>query len=270
MAFLSDAPPPPDDGVVIEPESLEAPDLDLPPLSKPPASQKPPQVVAIESELEAFLLEDRTMPSASTAIASVVDQPAPPPLPNRGSPTLPSQVSRPSQTGMPAQTAHPAPVISERQSASPAPLSGPPRGASTSPLLIDVTPLSLGVETVGGFCDIIIRANSPVPCDRSRIFRTASDNQTAVVVKVCQGESDRFLENTTLGDLRLSGFRAAPRGEVEISVTFEIDADGILNVQAKETSTGRSAVARIELLGAHMDPKKMQAMIERQARREVA
>jgi molecular chaperone DnaK len=270
MAFLSDAPPPPDEGVIVEPQSVEAPDLDLPPMSKPPPSQKPPQVVAIESELEAFLSEDRTMPSASTAIASVVDQPAPPPLPTRGAPTMTAPVSRPSQTGMPAQTARPSPTISERQSAPPGPLSGPPRATSASPLLIDVTPLSLGVETVGGFCDIIIRANSPVPCDRSRIFRTASDNQTAVVVKVCQGESDRFLENTTLGDLRLSGFRAAPRGEVEISVTFEIDADGILNVQAKETSTGRSAVARIELLGAHMDPKKMQAMIDRQARREVA
>jgi molecular chaperone DnaK len=136
-------------------------------------------------------------------------------------------------------------------------------------VLIDVTPLSLGVETAGGFCDVVIPANSPVPCDRSRVFRTASDGQSSVLVKVCQGESSRFEDNTELGDLRLTDFRKAPRGEVDITVTFEIDADGILNVRAHEGATGRSATARIELLGAQMDPERFQAMMQRQAQRPV-
>jgi len=72
-----------------------------------------------------------------------------------------------------------------------------------------------------------------------------------------------------LGDLRLSGFRGGPRGSARISVTFEIDADGILNVQAKELTSGTSAVARIELLGTQTDPKKLEAMMDRQAQREV-
>ena len=122
---------------------------------------------------------------------------------------------------------------------------------------------------VGGFCDVVIRGNSPVPCDRTRVFRTASDGQTSVMLKICQGESERFVDNTTLGDLQLTGFRSAPRGEVDIIVTFEIDADGILNVSAKEGTMGTSAVARIELLGAQTDAGKIQKMMERQATREV-
>jgi len=143
----------------------------------------------------------------------------------------------------------------------------PPRAA---PLLIDVTPISLGVEVAGGFCDFLIRANTPVPCDRTRVFRTASDNQTAVRVRVVQGESQRFSENTYLGDLELSGLRAAPRGEVQVAVTFEIDADGILNVRAKEEGTGRETVARMNLLGAQTDTEEVAAMMARQRKHEVA
>jgi molecular chaperone DnaK len=123
---------------------------------------------------------------------------------------------------------------------------GPPR---PPPLLIDVTPLSLGVETVGGFCDVLIDANTPVPCDRTRTFATATDGQTQVHVRVSQGESRRFAENTCLGQLELTGIAAAARGEHEIAVTFEIDADGILNVRARDVATGQETAARMQLLG---------------------
>jgi molecular chaperone DnaK len=148
-----------------------------------------------------------------------------------------------------------------------APPAAPPRAA---PLLIDVTPISLGVEVAGGFCDFLIRANTPVPCDRTRVFRTASDNQVGVRVRVVQGESQRFSENTYLGDLELTGLRPAPRGEVQVAVTFEIDADGILNVRAKEEASGRETIARMNLLGAQTDTEEVAAMMARQRKHEVA
>ena len=138
----------------------------------------------------------------------------------------------------------------------------PPR----PPLLIDVTPLSLNVETVGGFCDTLIEGNTPVPCDRTRMFLTASDNQTAVFIRVAQGESKKFAENTFLGELELSGLKAGRRGEVQIAVTFEIDADGILNVRAKDGKSGIETKARMHLLGAQTEDHEIAAMQDRQAR----
>ena len=138
------------------------------------------------------------------------------------------------------------------------------------PLLIDVTPLSLNVETVGGFCDTLIEGNTPVPCDRTRIFLTASDNQTAVFIRVAQGESKKFAENTFLGELELSGLKAARRGEMKIAVTFEIDADGILNVRAKDGTSGVETKARMHLLGAQTEDHEIAAMQDRQARHALA
>jgi molecular chaperone DnaK len=137
------------------------------------------------------------------------------------------------------------------------------------PLLIDVTPISLGVETAGGFCDFLISANTPVPCDRTRVFLTASDGQTTVVVKVAQGESDRFGENTYLGDLHLTGLVSAARGEVQVAVTFEIDVDGILNVRAKDEGSGRETAARLHMVGTQSDAGDVQAMLARQTRQEL-
>jgi molecular chaperone DnaK len=138
-----------------------------------------------------------------------------------------------------------------------------------SPLLIDVTPLRLSVETVGGYCDTILGQNTPIPCDRTRVFMTATDNQTSVSVRVAQGESLRFEENAYLGELELSGFKPGRRGDVEISVTFEIDADGILNVRAKEARSGVETVARMRLIGAQTDEAELRKMQERQARHAV-
>ncbi len=138
-----------------------------------------------------------------------------------------------------------------------------------APLLIDVTPISLGVEVAGGFTDVLIAANTPVPCDRTRVFRTASDGQTAVIVRVGQGESRKFAENTTLGDLELSGLKRAARGDAKIAVTFEIDADGILNVRAKDVDSGRETGAKMHLLGTQTDAAAVADMVARQQRHTV-
>lgn len=142
--------------------------------------------------------------------------------------------------------------------------------SASTPLLIDVTPLSLGVETVGGYTDVLIPANSPVPCEKTRTFRTASDGQTVVWIRVGQGESRHFAANTRLGDLELSGLRPAGRGEVKIAVTFELDVDGILNVRARDHDTGRETTATMRLVGANTDAEDIGAMAARQARHHVA
>ena len=145
-----------------------------------------------------------------------------------------------------------------------------PDGPRPAPLLIDVTPLSLGVETVGGYCDTLLEANTPVPCDRTRAFATASDSQTIVKVRVAQGESKAFADNTFLGELELSDIVPAPRGQVQIAVTFEIDADGILNVRARDIRTGKETAARIQLVGAPTGAGDIAAMQARQAAHPIA
>jgi molecular chaperone DnaK len=145
-----------------------------------------------------------------------------------------------------------------------------PSAPQPAPLLIDVTPLSLGVETAGGFCDVLLEANTPVPCDRTRSFTTAADVQTVVVVRVAQGESKRFDENTFLGELELSGLASAPRGETQIAVTFVIDPDGILDVRARDVKTGRETAARLQLVGAQTSPAEIEAMRARQAAHPLA
>lgn len=104
----------------------------------------------------------------------------------------------------PAQTA----------SAAPPPRPSAPVGGIAVPLLLDVTPLSLGVETAGGLCETVIRRNATIPVEQTRIFATTNDDQTTVVIRIAQGESQKFSENQGLGELELTGLRAAPRGEV--------------------------------------------------------
>jgi molecular chaperone DnaK len=106
-------------------------------------------------------------------------------------------------------------------------------------LLLDVTPLSLGVETLGGVMTRLIERNTTIPCKRSEVFSTASDSQTSVEIHVLQGERDMARDNRTLGRFHLEGLPPAPRGLPQIEVTFDIDANGILNVNAKDKGTGR-------------------------------
>ena len=113
-------------------------------------------------------------------------------------------------------------------------------------LLLDVTPLSLGIETLGGVNTVLIPKNTTVPTDKSQIFSTAADNQTSVEIHVLQGERPMAQNNKTLGRFILDGIPPSPRGMPQIEVIFDIDANGILNVSAKDKATGKSQSIRIE------------------------
>jgi molecular chaperone DnaK len=119
------------------------------------------------------------------------------------------------------------------------------KGEVENVLLLDVTPLSLGVETMGGVMTKLIERNTTIPARRTETFSTAEDNQTAVDVVVLQGEREMAQDNRTLGHFRLEGIRQAPRGEPQIEVTFDIDANGILNVSAKDKDTSKEQTITI-------------------------
>jgi len=112
-------------------------------------------------------------------------------------------------------------------------------------LLLDVTPLSLGIETLGGIFTKIIERNTTIPTKKSQIFSTATDNQPAVSIKVCQGEREMAADNKLLGNFELIGIPPAPRGIPQVEVTFDIDANGILHVSAKDLGTGKEQSIRI-------------------------
>ena len=112
-------------------------------------------------------------------------------------------------------------------------------------LLLDVTPLSLGIETLGGVMTKLIEKNTTVPCKKSQVFSTAADNQPAVSVHVLQGEREMGADNKTIGNFELLGIPAAPRGVPQIEVTFDIDANGILHVSAKDLGTGKEQSIQI-------------------------
>jgi molecular chaperone DnaK len=112
-------------------------------------------------------------------------------------------------------------------------------------LLLDVTPLSLGIETLGGVMTKLIEKNTTIPTQKSEVFSTAEDNQPAVSVHVLQGEREMAADNKTLGRFELTGIAAAPRGVPQIEVTFDIDANGIVEVSARDAATGKQQSIRI-------------------------
>ncbi|MGD8632880.1 MAG: Hsp70 family protein, partial [Anaerolineales bacterium] len=128
-------------------------------------------------------------------------------------------------------------------------------------LLLDVTPLSLGVETLGGVMTTLIERNTTIPIKKTEVFSTAEDNQTAVDIHVLQGERPMAADNMTLGRFRLEGIPPAPRGVPQIEVTFDIDANGIINVAAKDKATGKEQKVTITA-STNLDKQDVEKMVE--------
>ena len=119
-----------------------------------------------------------------------------------------------------------------------------------APVVLDVTPRGLGIATVAGYCEQLIRRNSRVPTEIRRMFSTSRDRQSSVRIVVCQGESRKIGENIVLGDLLLENLPLRSRGETSIEVTFALDASGILHVRARDSQTGQEQHASLDLVGA--------------------
>jgi molecular chaperone DnaK len=203
---------------------------------------------------------------------------APPSEPMPPLPIVPVPVAASPAPAQPAPTRPPQPMFAPAiaPSQAPAPATPPPPAphpaigrtpsapAMRAPVLVDVTPRALVVETVGGWCDVVVQRNSKIPCERTRAFCTSSDMQTVVHVRVAQGEDPTFGHNTYLGEVELSGLRPAARGEVTIQVRFEIDESGTLAVAATDLGTAREARATLQLVGI-AGAKSISAMQARQA-----
>ena len=134
-------------------------------------------------------------------------------------------------------------------------------------LLIDVTPLSLGIETMGGVMDKVIERNTAIPTKASRVYSTAADGQTSVLVQVFQGERQFTADNKSLGNFELSGIAPAPRGVPQIEVTFDIDANGIVHVSAKDLGTGKETAVTITG-GSALSKEEIDRMVNEAAQHE--
>ena len=141
-------------------------------------------------------------------------------------------------------------------------------GDVTDVLLLDVTPLTLGIETMGGVMTPLIDKNTTIPTNKSQVFSTAEDNQTAVTVHVLQGERKQASENKTLGQFNLTDIPASPRGMPQIEVSFDLDANGILNVSAKDKATNKEQSIEIKASSGLSDEEIEQMVKDAEAHAE--
>lgn len=128
-------------------------------------------------------------------------------------------------------------------------------------LLLDVTPLSLGIETLGGVMTKMINRNTTIPTKQSKVYSTAADNQTTVSIRVFQGEREMVADNKLLGQFDLSGIPPAPRGVPQVEVTFDIDANGIVHVSARDKSTGKEQKVTIQSSGG-LSKEEIERMVK--------
>jgi hypothetical protein len=210
------------------PQSLNvtAPIPTMPRPQQEPAPQAPPPLTRTNPMTTTARMQSR--PEITTAKMAAQQ---PPPLPH-------------TEFALPAMQ----PAAPAQQPAQPQARPMPPSGMAP-PVLVDVTPRALVVETAGGWCDVVVPRNAKIPCQRTRAYTTASDMQTVVRVRIAQGEDPLFQRNTFLGEVELSGLRAAPRGEVTIQLGFELDTSGTLQVHATDVATMRAAHASLQLVG---------------------
>ncbi|MBL8624994.1 MAG: Hsp70 family protein [Myxococcales bacterium] len=202
----------------------------------------------------------------------MIDPPAPPPInPSAANartlivpaPTAPTAPTRTTDRGLgttpPPPAAAPAPAWGPPATQAPTMVAPPPPSV---PTVVEVVPRGLGIGTVGGYCEELIRRNSRVPAETKRMFATSRDQQQTVRIRVCQGESRRIDENAVLGDLVLDKLPARPRGATAIEVTFSVDASGILQVRARDAQTGQEQRASLDLVGTQ-SPDEVAAARER-------
>lgn len=225
-------------------ESL-APSIDVTVSSIPPALMVANSASATEVPGAPLVPRELQVPSESV-VAGASEPSHVPALHAQGTDTLGSTSSSPTseevEPGVSGTSAQAAMSVGQR-SAKPV----------RAPLLLDVTPMSLAIETAGGFCEPVIARNSPIPTEQARVFCTSQDNQTEVTMRISQGEARASDDNQELGTLQLVGLRPGARGEVQVGVVFLLDADGTLRAKAIDHANRTAQEVRINLVGALTD-----------------
>jgi molecular chaperone DnaK len=259
--------------IELELDELSPPDAGIDPLRDvaPPSSSFDPFADLVPDggalplpieDLPSFPGE-KPVPSREPTTPFSLDRHAPRPPP----PPPPKKIASPPIPKAPAVEPPKPRVRDPVQSFQPAAISVVPMPPKPPPLLLDVTPHSLGIETAGGYCKKIILKNAPVPTEQMRSFTSAKDDQTEVAVRVCQGEEEAFDKNEVLGEVVLDQLAPGPRGSVSIAVTFMLDGDGTLGVEARDEKSGRVQRTRITLRGG-ISAEEIDAMRERQEAEE--